>query len=168
MPWYDKPGGIPANTVYCDGVIVARDVTVTLPEVTASTVEIMMGGPQDLPITGHIESMELSIAKNGVDVQMGLLMEPRRHMIEVRAVQDKLINSGEKIQEQIKAFLGCVPTTLPGIELTVGEISENELTFSVLRYQLYVNNREVFLVDKPNNILRANGTDFARNIESML
>lgn len=168
MPWYDVAGAIAANTLYCDKVLCGKNVGVTLPEVTPETVEVNAGGPIDLPISGQIGSMELAITKTGLDDKLGLLAAPERHDIEIRAVQDVLQNNGKKVVKPIKAFLGVIPKSTPGLAFEMGEASENEFTYECLRYQLYVDNVEQWCIDKANGVFRYHGKDYGRDIESLL
>ena len=46
--------------------------------------------------------------------------------------------------------------------------SENEATFAVSRYQLYVGGAEYWLIDQLNTILRVGGVDYAKDIRSLL
>lgn len=165
--WYDRAGAIAGDTVRCDGKLVARDVTVTLPEVAAVTAEVNAGGPIDLPITGQTEAMEATITKLGVDADIATLMSHQHHTLEIRAVQDILTPNGKALRS-IRAVLGVIPKTIPGISLEFSSIPENELAFSVLSYKLYVDNKEVIYIDKPNNIYRVNGRDFGASVESLL
>ena len=165
--WYDKASAIAADTVYCDGELVARDVTVSLPELSAITAELNAGGTLEVPISNQFEPMEASLTKMGVTYDIAKVIEPKRHTLEIRAVED-VLTADEKRVSQIKAFLGAIPKGVPALSLEFGSIPENEITFAVLRYQLYVDNREVLLIDKPNGIYRVNGVDYSSSIESYL
>ena len=168
MPNYDKYSAIAGDSVYCDGVLVARDINITLPEMSAVSVELNANGPFDMPVTAQYESMEATITKIGVAYDIARLVEPKRHTVEIRAAQDILLTSGEKVTRQVKAFLGCIPKTIPEISLEFGSIAENEITLTVLRYQLYENNKELWLFDRLNDIYRVNGTNYAQSINSLL
>ena len=61
-----------------------------------------------------------------------------------------------------------MPTKIPGITVTVGEASSNELTFTVMRYQLFVDGEELFLVDRLAGIVRVAGTDYTKTMNSLL
>lgn len=167
--WLDKASAIVANTVYTDGRLVARDVATSLPEISHVTAEINAGGPTDIPITSWIEAMEASITLKGIDpVGIAWLGRQQRQNMEIRFVEDMMQIDGTKRVAGCKAFMTVIPKGIPALELELGEIPENEMTFSVIRYQLFVDNREMFCVDKFNNIFRVNGTDYSESIESML
>ena len=56
--WLDLKGPILADTVYINGVLVAKDVTITLPAVTHVTADYKAMGTYTAPMTGQIEGME--------------------------------------------------------------------------------------------------------------
>lgn len=57
-----------ANTAYVDNTLVARDVAITLPEVTPQTSDTQAMGTLSLPIWQLLENMELAITKIGLDL----------------------------------------------------------------------------------------------------
>ena len=67
-----------------------------------------------------------------------------------------------------QAFLRCVSKGIPGLSVDPGNTSENEATFAVSRYQLYVGGAEYWLIDQLNTILRVGGVDYAKDIRSLL
>lgn len=166
--WYDKYSAIAGTSVYCDNRLVARDVNITLPELNAVTAELNAGGPIELPITGQTDTMEATITKVGVNIDIARLVSPEYHNVECRAAQDVLRAGGRKETTQIRAFLGAIAKTVPAINLEFGAISENEITFTVLTYKLYENNDEIFYIDKPNGIYRVNGRDYGSSVISLL
>lgn len=167
--WLDKASAIVADTIYTDGQLVARDVAVTLPEVNHVMAEINAGGPTEIPITSWVEAMELSITLLGIEtVGISTLARQQRQSLEVRFVEDMMQVDGTKRVAGCKAFMTVIPKGIPGLELELGEVPENEMLFSVIRYQLYVDNKEQFCIDKFNNIFRVHGTDYSENIESLL
>ena len=55
-----------------------------------------------------------------------------------------------------------------GISVEVGSATELGGTYTVLRYQLYVDGAEVLLVDRLNIILKINGVDYMADIKKLL
>lgn len=143
--WLDLKGPILADTVYIGGTLVAKDVTIALPAVTPVTADFKAMGTYTAPILGQIEAMEASITKIGID--LGL-----RNMMKLES----------------KAFIRCVSKGIPGLSVDPGNTSENEATFAVSRYQLYVGGAEYWLIDQLNTILRVGGVDYAKDIRSLL
>lgn len=167
--WLDKASAIVADSVYSDGKLVARDVAVTLPEVNHVMAEINAGGPTEIPITSWIEAMELSITLKGIDsVAIAQLARQERQSLEIRFVEDMMKVDGTKRVAGCKAFLTVIPKGIPGIELELGEVPENEMLFSVIRYQLFVDNKEIHCIDKFNDKFKVNGKDYSESIESLL
>ena len=68
--WLDIKGPVVADTVYSGGVLVAKDVTFTLPGIEFLTADVQAMGNLTVPLIGLLENMELAITKIGVD--MGL------------------------------------------------------------------------------------------------
>lgn len=166
--WLDLKGPIIAGTVYVDGSLVAKDVTVTLPAVTPVTAEYKAMGTMSLPIIGQIESMELSITKIGVDLGLGKLIRLKSVTIEFRWVQDAIKGDGSSSPEGCRAYVKCVPKTLPGIGIEPGAPSENELTYEATRYQIFVGGDELWLIDRLAQIFRILGVDYYSRIQSLL
>lgn len=166
--WVDLDGSNLASTVYCEGDLVAKDVVFTLPAVTPKTADLRAMGTLTMPIPGQIEAMEASITKIGVDKGLRKLVKFESKTLEFRWVKDVKKADGSTVVVGLKAFLRVTPKTIPGLNVDPGNISENELTYSVSRYQLFVDGEEYWLIDQLNQILRVDGTDYCKNIRSLL
>lgn len=166
--WVDQKNAILADAVYCDNVLVAKNVAVTLPEVTFATAEINAMGTTELPLVGLVEAMEASMTKIGADSQLIAMSTPQRHSYECRFVQNNISADGTATAEGCKAFITGIPKVVPGISLEVGSASENEITLAVTRYQLYVNGEELLCIDKLNSICRIRGKDYYSDIAAYL
>lgn len=168
MPFVNISGPIISNTVYVGGSLVAKDVAITFPEVTPIAADIQAMGTMSLPIWQLLEDMELAITKIGIDKGLGKMIKPENLSMEVRWVQTDTDANGVTKNVGCKAFIKCIPKVIPGAELAVGESSENEVTATVTRYQLFVNGEELFLIDRLASIVRINGTDYAGGINNLL
>lgn len=166
--WLDLKGPILADTVYVDGKLVAKDVTVTLPSVTPVTADFRAMGTMTMPILGQIESMEAAITKIGIDLGLRTLVKLESKTIEFRWAQDVKTSGGSTKTEGCKAFIRAMPKTIPGLSVDPGAASENELTFAVSRYQLFVDGAEFWLIDQLNQIMRIDGVDYCKTIRSLL
>lgn len=150
-------GPIVANTVYSNNVLVARDVSVSLPEVTPMTADLTIMGTYTMPIWQLIENMEASITKIGLDNGLRALLTPEPQPLEFRWVQTITDATGNTKEVGCKAFLRGVPTKLPGVSQEIGAASEHECTLSVSRYQLYVDGAEMWLIDRFAGIVKIGG-----------
>ena len=166
--WIDLKGPILADTVYIDGVLVAKDVSITLPAVTLVTADFKAMGTYTAPLTGQIEAMEASITKIGVDYGLRNMVAFQSKTVEIRWAQDVKYADGSSKTEGCKAFLRCVPKQIPGLSVEPGSLSGNEITLAVSRYQLFVAGTEYWLIDQLNTIMRVNGVDYVKTLRSVL
>lgn len=161
-------GPVVADTVYSDGQIVARDVAVTLPEVTPMTADLQAMGTLSLPIWQLLDNMEASITKIGVDLGLRALIKPDMKPLEFRWVQTVTDANGVTKNVGCKAFIRGIPSIIPGIGLEVGSASENEVTVTTTRYGLFADGQEMFLIDRLAGICRIAGKDYAGDLNSLL
>lgn len=168
MPFVDIYGSIVANTLYDDGTLVAKDVEMTLPEVTPVIAEIEANGTMSVPMWNRLENMELTVSKVGVDKGFSKMATPDQRMLEARFVQNVTGANGVTKPVGGKAFMTCVPVVIPGIGLAVGEGSTNEMRYTVTRYQLFVNGEEICLIDRIAGITKINGKDYAKATNDLL
>ena len=82
--WLDLKGPILADTVYVDGVLAAKDVTIALPPVNLVTADFKAMGTYTAPLPGQIEAMEASITKIGIDLGLRSLVKLTSKTIEIR------------------------------------------------------------------------------------
>ena len=114
-------------------------------------------------------SYDMGIVKKiGIDLGLRNMMKLESKTIEIRWAQDVKQADGSTKTEGCKAFLRCVSKGIPGLSVDPGNTSENEATFAVSRYQLYVGGAEYWLIDQLNTILRVGGVDYAKDIRSLL
>lgn len=161
-------GGVVADTVYCNGELVGKDINVTLPTITHKTSEISAMGSVDMPLIGLIEAMETSVTQKGISKQLAKLSKLGKNELEVRFVQNVIDADGVAKAEGCKAFMRVISKVLPGVDLELGTASDAQVTYSVTRYQLIVGGEEVCLVDQLNTQLRINGVDYTKEIKSLL
>lgn len=164
----DLSGAVSGSTVYADGQLCARDVSVELPEITMMTNDYNAMGPITLPVPGLVEHMELTVTKIGVDLGLARLIRPQKQDLEFRWVQSRITATGNAYEQGYKAFIAGVPQTIPSVSLEVGASVEQAVVFSVWRYQLFAAGKEVYLIDKLNGICRVGGVDYAANLNSLL
>lgn len=166
--WKDQIGPILADTVYCNNKLAAKEVSFTLPSVVPLTSDFKAMGTLTLPLLGQIEAMESTITTIGVDEGLREMVQFEAKTLEFRWVQDVRISDASSKPQGCKAFLRVVPKQIPGLTVEPGSPSENELSFAVTRYQLFVNGKEQWLIDQLNHILKINGKDYYSNISSLL
>lgn len=166
--WIDIRGPIVADTVYIDGKLVAKDVAISLPEVSFKTSTFAAMGDVEMAVPGNINAMEASITKIGVDMGLSNIVKMESKVVEARFVHDVKKADGTTKVEGCKAFMRSSPKGIPGIGLEVGSNSENEISMGVTRYQLFAGGEELWLIDQLNSIMRIAGKDYMKSINSLL
>ena len=164
----DKHTAVLADSMYVDKTKAAEDVSFELPSLALQTADLQAMGTLSLPIAGLLDDMTMTITKIGVDKGYGSMNKLKKMAMEFRWVQDKVNASGDVTHVGCKAFLNVVPQEIPGISVEVGSATELGGTYTVLRYQLYVDGSEVLLVDRLNQILKINGVDYMADVKKLL
>lgn len=164
----DICGAVVADTAYCEGKLVARDVAITLPEVTPVSVDLTAMGTLSLPVWQIIENMEASMTKIGLDLGLRSLIKPDMKPLEFRWAQSVTSAAGGTKNVGCKAFITGIPNKIPGISLEVGSSMENEVTMTVSRYELVVDGEQYCLVDKLAGKCRIAGKDYMQDINALL
>jgi phage tail tube protein FII len=161
-------GPVLANAVYANNRLVAEDVSVTLPAVTFATSDYAALGTLTLPNRAALENMEFSVTKAGIGRDLAALGSPDMVNYEVRGVQDELRPDGSMRAVAFKAFIRAVSGGLPGVEISIGEAGENEITGNAVAYRLVVDGTEVCNIDRTAQKLVIGGKDYYRQILSLL
>ena len=168
MAKLEKKGTVVGVTAYADGVLVAEDVTLSLPAITPKTQTFSAMGDVEFPLP-LTEAMEATINKIGIDKGFIRLIKPEKCKFEFRWVETKIKQDGSQEFEGNKAFITGIPKTIfPGGDIAPGENYEGAIPIAVTRFQLYVNGEEKTLIDKLNGQLIINGKDYAKGIKSLL
>lgn len=160
-------GPVLASKVLCDKDVVAENVKITLPEVTFQTVEFQAMGTMELPIP-LTDALEAGVTHIGFDKGYYKMLGLKSQTFEYRFVQNVTKPSGEQKPQGCKAFIKGVAKNIPGGDLEIGSSFEGAITIAVTRYQLYVDGKEVILIDKLKGICKINGKDYAKEINSLL
>ncbi len=168
MPFVNITGPILSDTAYVNNELVAKDLTVSLPEIAAATADIQAMGTMSLPIWQMLEDMELAITKIGVDKGLSKMIKPESLALELRWAQTDIDANAVTKNVGCKAFIKAIPKVIPSIELTVGEATENEVTMTVTRYQLFVDGKELWLIDRLAGIVRIDGVDYSSGVNNLL
>lgn len=161
-------GPVLGTTAYSNNTLVGRNVNITLPEVTPQTIDMQAMGTMSLPIWHLLEDLEFAITKIGTDLGLGAMLGGKKLSLEVRWAQESVDGLGNLREFGCKAFVSGFPKIIPGSEITPGETTENEMTYTVARYQLIVDEEEIVKIDRFANQCFIAGTDYARDISTFL
>lgn len=161
-------GPIEANTTYVDNSLAGKNLTFSNPEISAITAEVEAMGTMTLPLWSRLENMEANITKIGQDANYGKLIEPKMKTIEHRWIQSQIDANGNVKSIGCKVFWRCIPINVPAIEVTTGESVEGQITYTVTRYNLIVDGKEIVLVDRLTGTVKINGKDYSSGAKNML
>lgn len=164
----DIKSAIVADTVYCNNKLVAKDVEFTLPGIEFATADVQAMGTMSVPILGQLNNMQLTIKKIGFDEGFSKINKLESQDFEFRWVQTKIKSDGAAAEEGCKAFVKTLPAAVPDQAIAPGSATELESTLTVTRSQLYVDGKEVYCIDRLNNVLRMDGKDYYEKYRSML
>lgn len=164
----DKHSAVTADALLIDKVKAAEDVAFELPGIALQTADIQAMGTLSLPLVGLLDDMTMTITKIGVDTGFAKMAKLEKMEMEFRWIQDKINEGGAVKHQGCKSFLNVIPQEIPGVSVELGSASELALTYTVMRYQLFVDGEEILLVDRLNQILRINGRDYMSEIRKLL
>lgn len=161
-------GAVIGTTAYFKGKLVARDVALTLPEVSPMTATLSMMGEVEVPIWQLIQNMQAVITKVGIDILSQTMIGPDLAPIEFRWVQMVKRLDGTSAEVGCKAFMNGYSASIPGYGVEVGSPSENDHPYNLMRYRLVIDGQETVLVDRTAGKVVINGKDYTANMNSML
>lgn len=164
----NKSTAVIADKVLVGKTVIAEDVSFELPEVVMQTADVSAMGTMSLPLVGLMDDMALTITKVGIDKNLKHMIKFKKTEFEFRWVQDVVSETGEVSHKGVKAFVKCFPQKIPGISAEVASGTEIQGSYTVMRYQMFFDGEEIFLIDRLNHILRVNGTDYAQDIQNLL
>lgn len=160
-------GAVTGTSLYVKNKMVARDSTITLPEVTPLTAEVQAMGTMTMPLWELLENLEMTVNKVGVDMGYRESIVPGVSNIEARFTQTQLDASGNARTVLCKAFCKGQTLSIPGIAGEVGSVSENEIPYSLTRYQLFIDGAEAILIDRLAGIVRINGKNYTDGLAGL-
>lgn len=150
---------------------IAAHVSVELPEITLGTEEVKGAGflgTSDLPATGQVENLEVTINTRGMDKTDVLLMKSGLHKLALLFFQDSYSVQSGVVPEGCKIYMDAIFTGYAPGSVEPMSAQEGSVTMTVLRYQMIVNGKETLLIDKPNFIFKVDGKDQMQSVRSML
>ena len=164
-------GAVVAHKVLSDGVEVDDNVSCQLPSIEVQTGEVKGAGilgQIDLPATGQLGSMTFTLNTRSINKNATALAKPGVQNIELRFVRDTVTANGQMVPEGTKIFIAGINKKYDPGKVENNATMDGNIDFEVLRYRQVINGVETLLVDKQNYIYKVNGTDYMKNIRSLL
>lgn len=166
------PGVINNCIVRKNGDILVGIASCTLPEVVKKMETLTgagLGGDIEIPIEGQFEAMSASI--KFTNICKGMILEDGKVMeINIKAALQEADTETHETGATVRmsaSMKGRVKSLKPG-DVAPGTKAEAEIEMTVTYYKLEIDGKELFEIDKFNNIARINGKDLAQPIRSAL
>lgn len=162
--------GLLGTTVYLDGELIAENVSVSLPAVSFAEVDVQAGaGPITVPLQALPQNLEASVTFHGETAGFAKALNSAGKQLEIRWAVSQLQPDQSSDIVGYKAFLQGIPRTVPALSLSPGEAaSENEVTWTITRYQLVKDGENVLSIDKLAGKVEIDGTDQAAELQNLL
>jgi P2 family phage contractile tail tube protein len=126
-------------------------------------------GEIDMPTYGQIGSMTFSHGCRVDGEDAAALCAPIVQEFEVRWVTDKLDSSNIKIGiDAHKAIIKGIPKKYDPGKIETGAAMDGSNEYEVIYYKKILNGKSIIEIDKLNNVLIINGTDYAKQIRAAL
>ena len=162
-----KNGPTIKTKVLIDNVVVAEDVSITLPEISLQTAELPAMGSMDVPIP-LTDAIEATINSIGFDKGFFKALGIKKTQFECRWVENELSNDGTFSKKVCRAYISGATKSIPGGEVSPGNSWQGNLSVSVMRYRLIVDGVETVLIDKLNNICKLGDTDYMKEVNDLI
>lgn len=165
--------GVINNCVFRkNGEIIVGAGSCTLPEINKKVEELSgagIGGSVEIPIEGQYDAMTANI--KFTNICEGIILEDGKVMeINIKAALQEIDTETHEtgvIKTMSASIKGKVKSLKPG-DIAPGTKAESEIEMTVTYYKLEIDGKELYEIDKFNNISRINGTDLAASIKSAL
>lgn len=166
-------GGCKGTSVYTDQgkTLIGRNVDVTLPNPDFGSVEPRTaGGVATFAITSFLNSMEMTITKQGIDDAWISLCDMDSKEITINISQQSVDNNAGGINgsEHIQAIVTAASKNIPSVTATPGEIMESEISFNVYSYKLFRDGQLYLHLDPLKGKCIINGKDYMEAVNSHL
>lgn len=157
----NKNVAVVADTWYENKKLAGENVNITLPSIEWMTQQIKTaGGNVDIPLTGLTDALTCNVSGDGVNSKMKKAITPGLNQHEFRWVKTIVKKDGSVTNIGCKAFLKMMSLNIPEVGVEPEEAQESSYDYSVIRYHLYEDGKEVFLIDKLNGTCRINGKEY--------
>lgn len=158
--------------VYEDGVDLIGIASVTLPNIaymTASITGAGVTGTVETPLAGMIQAMSLSMNFRDATVAAARLGAPKKHQIELRAVEQYWDTVAlEKQLLMDKYVMTIVPKSINPGSVAPATASDANGEYSVYYYAAYKEGVKKWEIDPFNQICEVDGVDYCADLRKKL
>lgn len=172
--WLDQNLTVNANTVYVNKVggtqeLVAKDVEISMPEIRNLTVDATAMGTLAVPVISQFENWEATIHHIGIDMGLAKMQAQETLEIEVRWVEQIMLEDGSQTRVGCKAFLTGFPqTAVPTFVIKPGEPIDVEIPYTITGYKCVKDGETLWDINRLLQKCIINDVDYFAEISSML
>lgn len=158
--------------VYENAVNYCGIAKASLPDITFKTTTITgagLSGDLEIPLIGMIENMILGLDFLSTTGDAVKLLEPRKHQIDLRAVEQNWdVEGAEAGLWADKYIFTCMPKSIKPGSVAPFSTADTSGEFDVYYYAAYLNGKLLWEIDKRNMKCVIGGVDYAASIRKML
>lgn len=172
--WLDQSLAVNANTVYSNTVggeqqLVARDVEISLPEITYETLDTTAMGKFELAQIHKFEPMGMAIHHIGIDMGLAAMLMAEMLELEIRWVEQVMIEDYSMKTVGCKAFVNAHPqVATPKIKVNIGDPLNMEIKYHVNGYKLVRDGVVLWDINRLSQKFIVNNVDYYAHLESMI
>lgn len=157
--------------IYDDGQkLIGISGSVTLPKLEALTETISgagLAGEYNTTVPGHFGSITMDIPFEVLTTSVAKLYAKKSVSLTLRgSVQERDISTGTVAHNKMRVVVTGIPTALDPGTAEKGKKNSASVTVEVLRYELYLADEEILVLDKPNYVYRLFGEDMLADIRA--
>jgi len=164
-------GAVIAHKVLLESEEIDDNVSCQLPSIEVQTSELKGAGilgAIDMPVTGQINSMTVSLSSRGINKKAAAFAKPGFLNLELRFARDTVTADGQMIPQGSKIFISGTNKKYDPGKVENGATMDGSVDLEVLRYRQVINGEETVLIDKRNYVYKVNGVDYMQKIRSIL
>lgn len=157
--------------IYDDGTkMIGVSGSVTLPKLEALTETISgagLAGEYNTTVPGHFGSITMDIPFEVMHTGAARLYAKKTVSLTLRgSVQERDIAAGTVTHTKMRVVVTGIPTAMDPGTAEKGKKNSASVTVEVLRYELYIADEEILVLDKPNYVYRLFGEDMLADIRA--
>lgn len=157
---------------YEDGTDYYGMAEVKLPDVSNLTTTVSgagISGNVEASILGFVDAMSMTMNFRTVTETSFRLAEPRRHTLDLRAVQqEEDVTTGEITKPVVKYIVVVTPKKLGLGTLKPASPADVSGEYSVSYIAAYINGKKMLEIDPYNFIYYVNGTDYLAEVRNAI
>lgn len=123
-----------------------------------------IAGSMDMPVLGHMQSVTCSLTWRTLTKSVMKIITPEAHALDMYAIDQSFDAGTGKIKKtNIHIFMKAMTKNYDFGKLVVGETRDTTTEHEIYYMKVFIDNAEVFEMDKFNYIYKINGVDYLQD-----